>query len=425
MKIQKRLMFYIIGLAFITAVARADVFYWTNDAGGNFQDPNNWSPNQMPGTNDTVIFSQSNTYTVFWTGSVTNHTVIVSAGSVTFDLQGFIYSLDRESSNTIGTLNSPTMLTVTNGTIQRLNPGYIGNFKPTLYLRGAGTTLRVLNAVCDRIAYYPWIESNTAVIVSGTGASLRTLGYVQRLQGTVIVTNGASLVAGDGLSPGAGGFIHVHGTGTQASIAFGGTVGIHSNATVRFDGGAVIQGIGQYQNFEGNLTLQNARYYYYFLHPDYGWIYLKGNAAMIQGTGTVEMSRIILSNGTIRVGETNQGGTLTFTGLITNAPPGTGTLQIALGGSGPPAHGQLVLKASARGPGKLFADGIHLEVSLIPGFQPTAATIFKIIDAVEIVGTFATITLPSIAGQWITADLYTKGEIAYRPPPRGTLITIR
>ncbi len=30
---------------------------WTNTAGGVFSVPGNWSPNQVPGTNDTVVFN--------------------------------------------------------------------------------------------------------------------------------------------------------------------------------------------------------------------------------------------------------------------------------------------------------------------------------------------------------------------------------
>ncbi len=104
----------ILNLASLSVV-RADVMVWTNTAGGSFHNPANWLPNAVPFTNDTAVFQLTDApYTVKWHENVTNHTHIVRAGTVTFDLQGYTYSLQQTSTNRLGTASSTAILTVTN-----------------------------------------------------------------------------------------------------------------------------------------------------------------------------------------------------------------------------------------------------------------------------------------------------------------------
>ncbi|MGD0253642.1 MAG: hypothetical protein ABSC01_13210, partial [Verrucomicrobiota bacterium] len=37
---------------------------WTNTSGGNWNNTNNWSPNQVPSTNDTAVITVAGTYSV-------------------------------------------------------------------------------------------------------------------------------------------------------------------------------------------------------------------------------------------------------------------------------------------------------------------------------------------------------------------------
>ncbi len=47
----------------LSHVRAADI-YWTNTLGGNWSDAVNWSPNQVPGTDDNALITQDGTYTV-------------------------------------------------------------------------------------------------------------------------------------------------------------------------------------------------------------------------------------------------------------------------------------------------------------------------------------------------------------------------
>ena len=44
---------------------------WTNIAGGNWSSTNNWSPNQVPSTNDTAWITNNGTYAVTLDANVT------------------------------------------------------------------------------------------------------------------------------------------------------------------------------------------------------------------------------------------------------------------------------------------------------------------------------------------------------------------
>jgi len=45
-------------------VAHAATIIWTNTAGGNWSGTNNWSPNQVPGSNDTANVTVAGTYAI-------------------------------------------------------------------------------------------------------------------------------------------------------------------------------------------------------------------------------------------------------------------------------------------------------------------------------------------------------------------------
>ena len=44
--------------------ARATVYTWTDTAGGDYGDSDNWDPIGVPGATDSVVFDKSGTYTV-------------------------------------------------------------------------------------------------------------------------------------------------------------------------------------------------------------------------------------------------------------------------------------------------------------------------------------------------------------------------
>jgi hypothetical protein len=176
--------------------------------------------------------------------------------------------------------------------------------------------------------------------------------------------------------------------------------------------------------FNGPMTLRDARYYYYYAHPDYGWIHLRAPRGIIQGSGRVEMARIILEGGYLRPGGAGGVGRLVFTGLITNALPATGAIEIELAGPTEEAYDRIRIEAGNRGPGTLYAGGI-LNVAALKGYRPVVTTTFKIFDAACIAGTFDQVNLPRWPGTWRTDALHTLGEITYSPAPIGSYLMIR
>jgi hypothetical protein len=74
---------------------------WTNAAGGNFQTGSNWSPVGVPAINSRPTFGLNNAYTVSFTAPTRTAGFGVSAGQVTFNLQGFAYELTGNTSVTV------------------------------------------------------------------------------------------------------------------------------------------------------------------------------------------------------------------------------------------------------------------------------------------------------------------------------------
>jgi hypothetical protein len=58
------------GMHLSGSVQAADIV-WTNTAGGNWSSTNNWSPNQVPSTNDTAWITNNGTYAVTLDANVT------------------------------------------------------------------------------------------------------------------------------------------------------------------------------------------------------------------------------------------------------------------------------------------------------------------------------------------------------------------
>jgi hypothetical protein len=54
----------VANLVLICAAPRAADIHWTNVLGGNWSEPANWSPNEVPGTNDSALIIQDGTFRV-------------------------------------------------------------------------------------------------------------------------------------------------------------------------------------------------------------------------------------------------------------------------------------------------------------------------------------------------------------------------
>lgn len=408
-------------------VCHADTIAWTNAAGGSFQEPLNWLPNQVPTATDTALFELTDgPYTVTWEEDITNHTQLVNAGTVTFDLKGYTYSLDRLSTNTIGMANNMTLVTFTNGTVERVNGSYTGNtLDQRFYLRGSGSTLHLRNVNYDKMVYYYASDVDTQIVIDGPEASLTTVGYSTQSGGDLIVTNGGYFLAENGFKftqPGAK--VHVSGLGSSAGFS---VREMHSSVSILMDNGAVVKNTSAatpYSSYSGTITLNDARWHTGYAAMQLGWIGLEGEDALLQGSGTVEMKNVIMNGGTIRPGCEQQAGLLIFGGQITNAVE-TSVFEMELGGPDPTDYDRIRLVTTTKyGQGTFYAGGI-LNVTAINGYEPELPTTFKLIDAAGgIEFTFDQINLPWAKNGWDTTALYTSGEITYTPQ-RGTAIIIR
>jgi hypothetical protein len=87
-----------------------------------------------------------------------------------------------------------------------------------------------------------------------------------------------------------------------------------------------------------------------------------------------------------------------------------GTLAIEIGGTSPADHDRLIT-------GLAHLDGL-LDVSLLGGFMPSVGDAFDILDFGGVIGSFATMTLPTLPGgrRWDLSKLYVTGELSVLPP---------
>jgi hypothetical protein len=86
--------------------AHATVFVWTNHASGNWSNPTNWSPNEVPGSSDTAIITNSGAYTVTLDTSPTVASLKLGGGGhQTLATAGYTLTLNSNSVvNANGTL---------------------------------------------------------------------------------------------------------------------------------------------------------------------------------------------------------------------------------------------------------------------------------------------------------------------------------
>ena len=111
---------YAVAAAITASAARATNLSWNNGSGGVlfFSDANNWTPNGVPGANDTSTFSLNNSYTVRFVTSPYTEGLTVSAGNVA--MAGFVgdaqyYYVNSAPNSSISIYNSAGNTAVTLG----------------------------------------------------------------------------------------------------------------------------------------------------------------------------------------------------------------------------------------------------------------------------------------------------------------------
>lgn len=115
----------VMGLSGLVTSANAAVdSHWSTAADGTFSTAGNWSLG-VPGAADKATFDPAGTYKVTFDGNVTNTDLLVSDGTVTFDLGGNTYT---QTASTVVAGGGNPSLKVENGTLQTTGvQGWVGS----------------------------------------------------------------------------------------------------------------------------------------------------------------------------------------------------------------------------------------------------------------------------------------------------------
>ncbi len=146
---------FVIGLVlFSTGAVRGAVLAWNNPAGGNWNDPLNWTPNQVPGAGDSAIISANGSYSVAITDArtVLNLTVGGGSGSQTLEISGtgvcsFSGTMDGPGLVRVlgvlnwesGTMSGPGTTEIASGGTMNLNTATGKSLNSSRVVNNAGT----------------------------------------------------------------------------------------------------------------------------------------------------------------------------------------------------------------------------------------------------------------------------------------------
>ena len=255
---------------------------WVNTSGGNWFDPNNWSPSVVPTNGDLATITNIGTYTVFApTGQVTCAALTIGGAS---GKQTFVYG-----SPTGGQLLMTNSTILNNGVLVLTNGGLTGSLlvKPggeldfnsqfgmplySLALTNQGTVMWSSGSLSTGGTFpaYTYItnsglwqisaadgqnmgsgggnisffyNSGTVQKTSGTGANSISITFLNLPTGTVNVTSGTLTLSGEGTNS-------LDGTFTATSP---GLLKFSGNET---DAGGTMSGTGAFQFTSGNLYLR-------------------------------------------------------------------------------------------------------------------------------------------------------------------------
>ena len=105
-----------IGCVLIASPIAAATFNWTSNIGGTFNVATNWTPNVIPSSADTVIFSVNSAYTVsFNTANTVVNTFTLDRGDVTLDMNTNTFRASNLTSSSMGNTVHTASLRITDG----------------------------------------------------------------------------------------------------------------------------------------------------------------------------------------------------------------------------------------------------------------------------------------------------------------------
>jgi hypothetical protein len=136
----------------------------------------------------------------------------------------------------------------------------------------------------------------------------------------------------------------------------------------------------------------------------------------LNGIGTIRGALVTDANSTLNVGLSSSTGTLTVTNSVTL----NGTTQLKLNHGGSPNSDELISLFSITNGGALVVTSI--------GTAPQPGDTYTLFHSAtgSYVGTFSTITLPTLPGglSWNTSNLYVNGTISLAAPLSFSSITV-
>ena len=289
-----------------SGTARSATLTWINAAGGDWNNTNNWSPNQVPATGDSVIITQNGTYTVTNGNSATlaNLTLGGSVGSQTLN----IASLTLNNSGTVnsnGVLNwsggdLEGALTVEQGaTLSLSNTVYFDSTSPytnTATLTNYGTVIWVGN-----------ITSYANVNNTGGSATIENAGLWES-----VADNTISLAGGNatGLFLNTGTLEKIGGAGTSAvNWNYENNGGIVTTLTGAFSmgnwtGNGLVHGNAAFSGGTINGTLSPGAVMNISGATIYGPLIISSNAALNWNGGDLEGALTVAQGGTLSLSNT-------------------------------------------------------------------------------------------------------------------------
>jgi hypothetical protein len=318
----------IISLALAGAAASAEVISWTNTSNGNWGVAANWSPNQVPSTNDTAVITNAGIYTVTLNldptiaglvlgGQSGTQTVATAGHTLTLNGSGLIHrrgwlllsggaisgsnqiSLDGGLAWQSGALDTNTAVSVT--TNGQVNLASAGNYAKLLYgrLTNDGTVtwqsygnLGIGGTLHNRTgALFDAQVNNRSIVKSGANALLINDGVFRKS------TSASSIPC----------YVPLHNRGTVDNQT--GTLTLRDGAVLH--SGSVFVGAGVTRLESGVVTL----------------------AGDLFATNLVLAGATLAGTGSLSGVVTWESGTISNTAAITVAPDGH--LRLSSGGNDP------------------------------------------------------------------------------------------
>ena len=206
----KIILIGLVSLNALTETGFGQNISWISPTGGSYLVPSNWNPALPPTAGQNAVFGLPNTYSVgFSISPPAINSMTVSNGNVTFNMFGGIFNLTSPATGAFVGGDSPSSLTVTQGTIN-------GSFSI------GGVSLTTLGGKSGTI------NLGSGVIWNSLASQIGNAGT-----GILNITNGASM-SGTSLLLGA----NAQGDGTMvlagpSSATFSGTVTVGGNGTGR------------------------------------------------------------------------------------------------------------------------------------------------------------------------------------------------